>query len=66
MTELSKLQKDFLQKLCKEESPVSVFLVNGIKLHGTIEDFDEHVILLKGTVVQMIFQHSVSTVVPGR
>jgi host factor-I protein len=66
MTELSKLQKDFLQKLSKEQSPVSVFLVNGIKLYGTIEDFDEHVILLKGTVVQMIFQHSVSTVVPGR
>lgn len=66
MTELSKLQKDFLQKLCKESEPVSVFLVNGIKLHGVIEDFDDHVILLKGTVVQMIFKHSVSTVVPGR
>ncbi len=66
MTESSKLQKDFLQKLREENSPVSVFLVNGIKLHGIIEEFDDHVILLKGTVVQMIFKHSVSTVVPGR
>lgn len=66
MTEISKLQNDFLQKLHKESAPVSIFLVNGIKLHGIIEAFDDHVILLKGTVVQMIFKHSVSTVVPGR
>lgn len=64
--EASKLQKGFLEALCKESAPVSIFLVNGIKLHGIIEEFDEHVILLKGTVVQMIFKHSVSTVVPGR
>lgn len=66
MTELSKLKRDFLHNLKTDSAPVSIFLVNGIKLHGVIEDFDEHVILLKGTVVQMIFQHSVSTVVPGR
>ena len=66
MSDISKLQNDFLQDLCKESAPVSVFLVNGIKLHGIIEKFDDHVILLKGTVVQMIFKHSVSTVVPGR
>ncbi len=66
MPELSKLQNDFLQKLCKEGAPVSIFLVNGIKLHGIIDEFDDHVILLKGTVVQMVFKHSVSTVVPGR
>lgn len=66
MTTFSKLQDEFMEKLHKDSSPVSVFLVNGIKLHGIIEDFDEHVILLKGTVVQMIFKHSVSTVVPGK
>lgn len=66
MPEISKLQNDFLQSLCKESAPVSIFLVNGIKLHGIIAEFDEHVILLKGTVVQMVFKHSVSTVVPGR
>ena len=66
MSDISKLQNDFLQDLCKESAPVSIFLVNGIKLHGIIDKFDDHVILLKGTVVQMIFKHSVSTVVPGR
>jgi len=66
MTQLSKLQNDFLDGLKKDESPVSVFLVNGIKLHGVISDYDDHVIMLKGAIVQMIFKHAVSTVVPGR
>jgi host factor-I protein len=62
----SKLQDSFIENLKKDSAPVSVFLVNGIKLHGIISDFDEHVIMLKGTVVQMIYKHAVSTVVPGR
>lgn len=66
MPNLSKLQDDFLEVLKKESAPVSVFLVNGIKLHGIISEYDDHVIMLKGTIVQMIFKHAVSTVVPGR
>lgn len=62
----NKLQDIFLDALRKDSVPVSVFLVNGIKLHGMIDDFDEHVIMLKGTITQMIFKHAVSTVVPGR
>jgi host factor-I protein len=66
MPQQSKLQDAFLADLQKESAPVSVFLVNGIKLHGIISDYDDHVVMLKGTIVQMIFKHSISTVVPGR
>jgi host factor-I protein len=60
------LQDTFLAELQKEQVPVSIFLVNGIKLHGTIEHFDEYVIMLKSAVTQMIYKHAVSTVVPSR
>lgn len=66
MSQHTKLQDDFLKDLQKDSVPVSIFLVNGIKLHGLIDDFDEHVIMLKSTITQMIFKHAISTVVPGR
>jgi host factor-I protein len=46
--------------------PVSIFLVNGIKLQGQIESFDQFVVLLKNNVSQMIYKHAISTVVPSR
>jgi host factor-I protein len=52
--------------LRKEHIPVSIFLVNGIKLQGQIESFDQFVILLKNTVSQMVYKHAISTVVPSR
>lgn len=60
------LQDSFLNELCKEKIPVSVFLVNGIKLHGVVDKFDQHVILLKNAVTQMVYKHAISTVVPAR
>ena len=60
------LQDPYLNVLRKERIPVSIFLVNGIKLQGQIESFDQFVILLKNTVSQMVYKHAVSTVVPGR
>lgn len=60
------LQDPFLNALRKEHIPVSIFLVNGIKLQGQIESFDNFVVLLKNTVSQMIYKHAISTVVPGR
>lgn len=62
----NKLQDAFLEQLCKEKTPVSVFLINGIKLHGMVDDFDEHVIMLKNAVTQMVYKHAISTVVPTR
>lgn len=60
------LQDPFLNVLRKERVPVSIYLVNGIKLQGQIESFDQFVVLLKNTVSQMIYKHAISTVVPGR
>jgi host factor-I protein len=52
--------------LRKERVPVSIFLVNGIKLQGTIDSFDQFVVLLKNSVSQMVYKHAISTVVPSR
>lgn len=60
------LQDPYLNALRKERIPVSIFLVNGIKLQGTVESFDQFVILLKNTVSQMVYKHAISTVVPSR
>ena len=60
------LQDPFLNALRKERIPVSIFLVNGIKLQGQIESFDNFVVLLKNSVSQMIYKHAISTVVPAR
>jgi host factor-I protein len=60
------LQDPYLNVLRKEHVPVSIFLVNGIKLQGQIESFDQFVVLLKNTVSQMIYKHAISTVVPSR
>lgn len=60
------LQDPYLNLLRKERIPVSIFLVNGIKLQGQIESFDQFVILLRNTVSQMVYKHAISTVVPTR
>ena len=66
MTKGQSLQDPFLNALRRERIPVSVFLVNGIKLQGTIESFDQFVVLLRNTVSQMVYKHAISTVVPVR
>ncbi len=60
------LQDPFLNALRRERVPVSIYLVNGIKLQGTIESFDQFVVLLRSTVSQMVYKHAISTVVPAR
>ena len=60
------LQDPFLNALRRERVPVSIYLVNGIKLQGHIESFDQFVILLKNTDSQMVYKHAISTVVPSR
>ncbi|EKD54395.1 MAG: hypothetical protein ACD_60C00087G0007 [uncultured bacterium] len=66
MTKGPSLQDPFLNTLRKEKVPVSIYLVNGIKLQGLIESFDQFVVLLKNTVSQMVYKHAISTVVPAR
>lgn len=60
------LQDPFLNTLRKEHIPVSIYLVNGIKLQGQVDSFDQYVILLKNTVTQMVYKHAISTIVPAR
>lgn len=62
------LQDQFLNTLRKEHITVSVFLVNGIKLVGRIESFDQYMVLLRGhdQAVQAIFKHAISTVSPSK
>lgn len=66
MSKGQSLQDPFLNTLRKEKIPVSIFLVNGIKLQGQIESFDQFVVLLKNTVSQMVYKHAISTVVPAK
>jgi host factor-I protein len=60
------LQDPYLNALRKERIPVSIYLVNGIKLQGQVESFDQFVVLLKNTVSQMVYKHAISTIVPSR
>ncbi|MBS0194299.1 MAG: RNA chaperone Hfq [Proteobacteria bacterium] len=73
MSKGQSLQDPFLNALRRERVPVSIFLVNGVKLQGTIESFDQFVVLLRNTmgqagntVSQMVYKHAISTVVPAR
>jgi host factor-I protein len=60
------LQDPFLNALRKERVPVSIYLVNGIKLQGQIDSFDQFVVLLRNSVSQMVYKHAISTIVPAR
>lgn len=66
MSKGQSLQEPYLNTLRKERIPVSIYLVNGIKLQGQIESFDQFVVLLKNTVSQMVYKHAISTVVPSK
>ncbi len=66
MTKGQTLQDPFLNALRKEKVPVSIYLVNGIKLQGHIDSFDQFVVLLKNSVNQMVYKHAISTVVPTK
>ncbi len=66
MAKLQSLQDPFLNALRKEHILVSIYLVNGIKLQGQVESFDQFVVLLKNQVNQMVYKHAISTIVPAR
>lgn len=66
MSKVHVLQDGFLNTLRKEKINVSIFLVNGIKLHGVVDSFDQYVVMLKGQVTQMVYKHAISTIVPAK
>ena len=60
------LQEPFLNMLRKEAIQVAIYLVNGIKLQGEIESFDQYVIILRSNISQMVYKHAISTIVPSK
>ncbi len=60
------LQEPFLNALRKDRVPVAIYLVNGIKLTGQIDSFDQFVVLLRNSVNQMVYKHAISTIVPSK
>ena len=66
MSKGQSLQDPFLNALRRERIPVAIYLVNGIKLQGTIESFDQFVVLLRNQVSQMVYKHAISTIMPAQ
>ena len=69
MSRVPSLQDPFLNALRKEKIPLFIFLVNGIKLKGMIEAFDQFSIILRNSddhINQMIYKHAISTIAPTK
>lgn len=66
MPKLKELEESFLNLLQKEEANVSIFLINGIKLHGILDAYNDEVVMLKNSVTQMVYKHAISTIVPAK
>ncbi len=66
MSKSQSIQDPFLNTLRKEKLPVSIFLINGIKLTGQIESFDTFVVMLRSNITQMVYKHAISTIVPSK
>lgn len=60
------IQDPYLNALRKEKISVGIYLVNGVKLQGKIDSFDQFVVLLRSNVTQMVYKHAISTIVPAR
>lgn len=60
------IQDPYLNALRKEKISVSIYLVNGVKLQGRVDSFDQFVLLLRSNVTQMVYKHAISTIVPMR
>ena len=67
MINKTQLQDPFLNAVRRERVPLSIYLVNGIKLQGVVDSFDQYAILLmSANVTQMVYKHAISTMVPSR
>ena len=66
MTKSQNLQEPFLNALRRDQIPVALYLINGIKLQGTIASFDQFSILLHNTSDQLVYKHAISTIAPTR
>ena len=66
MSKGQSLQDPFLNALRRDKTKVAIYLVNGIKLQGQIESFDQYVVMLRNSVNQLVYKHAISTVVPSQ
>jgi host factor-I protein len=66
MSKAQPIQDPYLNALRKDRIPVSIYLVNGVKLQGRVDSFDQFVVMLRSTVSQMVYKHAISTIVPAR
>jgi host factor-I protein len=66
MEKNTNLQNSFLNQIIKDNIPVSIYLLNGIKLQGQVKSFDQYVVVLSGNTPQLIYKHSISTIVPSQ
>jgi host factor-I protein len=60
------LQGPFLNVLRRDHVPVAIYLMNGIKLQGVVESFDQYSLVLKNAARQLVYKHAISTIVPGK
>ncbi len=61
------IQDTFLNTVRKDKSPITIYLVSGVKLTGKIRSFDKYSVLLENnSQEQLIFKHAISTVVSNR
>jgi host factor-I protein len=60
------LQDIFLNQMRKEKIPVTMYLVNGARISGTIKGFDNFVILMKQENQQLVYKHAISTIIPEK
>ena len=67
MSEQNILQEAILSEVCREKVPVTLFLMNGFQLRGTITGYDSFiVVLVTDGKQQMIYKHAISTLAPIR
>jgi len=67
MLETKKLEEAILQEVCRDKVPVTLFLMNGFQLRGTLTGFDGcAVVLVSDGKQQMIYKHAISTLAPIR
>lgn len=66
MSQLDNLQESFIEACQADKVPVSIYLINGIKLQGTISNSDRYTLVLSNSVPQLVYKHAISTIVPTR
>ena len=67
MSEVMNLQDAILKELRREKVPVTLFLMNGFQLRGTVSGYDNFVVVLvTDGKQQMIYKHAISTLAPIR